>query len=122
MTILDNEKDWKHVGSAAIFDLYIDKYLLNQVKDEYYLHGVTVYKPGEEQKFNGLPFTVKKIYTYGHLICKERVLYILNQWYTTEDGVIVYTQNYNYGEYVSDMNDKNTTRHNVHILLCGDRI
>lgn len=122
LMIIDNEKDWKHVGSAAIFDLYIDKYMLDQMGDDYMLHGVTVYKPGEEQKFDGLPFKVKKIYTYGHLICKERILYVVNQWYTTEEGVVVYSQNYNYGEFVSDMNDPNTTRNNVYKLLCGDRI
>lgn len=122
LIILDDERDWKHVGSAAIFDLYIDKYMLSQIKDNYMLHGVTVYKPGEEQKFDGLPFSVKKIYTYGHLICKERILYVINQWYTTDKGVVVYSQNYNYGEFVSDMNDPNTTRNNVYKLLCGDRI
>ncbi len=120
--ILDDERDWKFVGSAAIFDLYIDKYMFDQVKQEYDLHGVTIYKDGEEQKFDGLPFEIKKIYTFGHLICKDRVLYITNQWYTTKDGVVVYSQVYEYGEYASDMNDPNTTRHLVYISLCGDKV
>lgn len=122
LVVIDNEKDWKLIGSAAIFDLYIDKYMLEQMKDDYYLHGVTIYKPGEEQKFDGLPFTVKKIYTYGHLVCKDKVLYVLNQWYTTEKGVIVYSQSYNYGEFISDMNDPNTTRNKAYHLLCGEKV
>jgi hypothetical protein len=120
--IVDNEKDWKLIGSAANFDLYIDKYMLDKVKEEYTLHGVTIYKDGEEQKFDGLPFQVKKIYTFGRLICRERALYVLNQWYTTNEGVVLYSQNYNYGEFVSDMNDPNTTRNLVYIALCGDKV
>jgi hypothetical protein len=120
--IIDNERDWKLMGSAATFDLYIDKYMFDQQKTEYNLHGLTIYKDGDEQKFDGLPFQVKKIYTFGHLICKERLLYVLNQWYTTSEGVVVYSQNYNYGEFVSDMNDPNTTRNLVYIALCGDKV
>lgn len=121
-TIVDNEKDWTLVGSSAVFDLYIDKYMLDQVKENYTLHGVTVYKDGEEQKFDGLDISVKKIYTYGHLVCKEKVLYVLNQWYTTDKGVVVYSQAYQFGEFVSDMNDPNTTRNLVYISLCGDKV
>lgn len=120
--ILDNEKDWALIGSSAIFDLYIDKYMFDQVKDNYMLHGVTVYKDGEEQRFSGLDFSIKKIYTYGRLVCGEKALYITNQWYTTKEGVIVYSQTYQYGEFVSDMNDPNTTRNLVYISLCGDKV
>jgi len=122
LILLDDERDWKFIGSAVSWDLYIDKYMVEQIKDEYVLHGVTVYKDGQEEKFDGLPFLVKKIYTHGYLVCKERILYVADQWYVTSKGVVVYSQSYKFGEFISDMNDPNTTRNKVFKLLCGDRI
>jgi hypothetical protein len=118
--IVDDEKDWRYIGSAADFDLYVDKFLFDTKRQEYFLHGVTVFN--ENQTYPGVELPVKRIYTYGHLKCNERALYVTNQWYTNEEGVVTLIQNYDYASYISDLNDPRTIRNLVYLLLCGESV
>ena len=84
------------------------------------VHSVTAYnKPFYYDTLNAV---VEKVYTYGIMDCKKKVLVIGNELYVQPDEVIVFRSGYEYGSYVIDLNAPNSLRYEILNAVCNKSI
>jgi len=65
------------------------------------IHSVTQFKEAEKTDINQIAF--QRIYSYGFIDCRLNRLYILNEYYTTEQDLIVLENKFQTGEYMVDL-------------------
>jgi hypothetical protein len=65
------------------------------------IHSVTQYKEPEKTDVNQIAF--QRIYSYGFIDCRLNQLFILNEYYTTQQNLIMLDNKFQPGEYAVDM-------------------
>lgn len=65
------------------------------------IHSVTQYKESEKTDINQIAF--QRIYSYGFIDCRLNRLFILNEYYATQQDLIVLNNKFQPGEYVVDL-------------------
>jgi hypothetical protein len=65
------------------------------------IHSVTQYREPEKTDVNQIAF--QRIYSYGFIDCRLNQLFILNEYYTTQQNLIVLENKFQRGEYVVDL-------------------
>ena len=65
------------------------------------IHSITQYKQPEQTDVNQIAF--QRIYSYGFIDCRLNQLFILNEYYTTQQDLIMLDNKFQSGEYVVDL-------------------
>lgn len=65
------------------------------------IHSVIQYKEPKKTDINQIAF--QRIYSYGFIDCRLNQLFILNEYYTTQQDLIVLHNKFQPGEYAVDM-------------------
>ena len=65
------------------------------------MHSVTQYREPKKTDVNQIVF--QRIYSYGFIDCRLNQLFILNEYYTTQQGLIMLDNKFQPGEYAVDM-------------------
>ena len=118
--ISTSQDAWLFISSESNYDVFIDKTMVDTGLKQFTFHAMTVFKT--PQVYNIITAPVHKIYTYGYLRCDEKKLYLLSDWFVDLNEVIVYSQNHEYGSYVTSLGDPNSIRNDVYNVLCGESI
>lgn len=114
-----NPDNWVKTGSTDIYSVLVEKGIVGSKKPIVEFHSVTDFNSPEE--YQGFPYKIKRIYTYGALSCSNNNLMILVDLYVDSDSIIRYTQAYQQGEYVVNMTDTKI-KQNISGAVCGDSI
>lgn len=65
------------------------------------MHSLTQFKQPEQTDINQISF--QRIYTYGFIDCRLNQLFILNEYYTTQQDLIVLDNKFQPGDYTVDL-------------------
>ena len=65
------------------------------------IHSMTQFRKSEQTDINQIAF--QRIYTYGYIDCRLNQLFILNEYYTTQDNLIMLDNKFQNGEYIVDL-------------------
>lgn len=114
-----NSDNWVKAGSTDTYSVLVEKEIIGSKKPMVDFHSVTEFNNLAE--YDGFPYKIKRIYTYGALSCSDNRLMILVDLYVDSDSIIRYTQAYQQGTYVVDMTDTKI-KQNISGAVCGDTI
>ena len=103
------------IGEAVKWSLAAHSESFKDNKNFKLLHSVTWFRVPEKTDINKIEF--HKIYTYGYIDCQNKLLHILNEWYTTTDDFVVLDNKFSSGEYVVDLT-ANVILETLEILSC----
>lgn len=118
-SVLHNDADWLYVSSLSEFKVSVDQSVVGAKANSVEFHSVTEFMSPKES--SGLPYKIKRIYSYGVMSCERSKLMLLVELYVDEQGVIRYTQSYEPGTHIVDMTGKNV-RGDIRNIVCGDTI
>ena len=79
------------------------------------MHSMTQFRTPERTDINQLSF--QRIYTYGYIDCRLNQLFILNEYYTTQDNLVVLDNKFQNGEYIVDL-EANVILQTMLIYVC----
>ena len=65
------------------------------------MHSVTQFRKPEQTDINQIAF--QRIYSYGFIDCRLNQLFILNEYYTTQQDLIMLDNKFQPGEYIVDL-------------------
>jgi hypothetical protein len=65
------------------------------------MHSVTQFRQPEQTDINKITF--QRIYSYGFIDCRLNQLFILNEYYTTQQGLIMLDNKFEAGEYIVNL-------------------
>ena len=117
--IIHNPDEWVYAELGSSYKVYIEKSMIGHKGDEVDFHSVTEFNTFEEYK--GLPYKIKRIYTYGVMSCKRSMLMIFVDMYTDLENTIRFSSAYQNGSYIVDMNETEL-RKQIKYMVCGDTI
>lgn len=121
---LDNGKEtipfvpdaWEFVTESTSYKVSVEKGALRTEQDNVEFHSVTVFN--EPFFYDSVGSLVDKIYTYGVLSCKEKVLYIFNEVYIDPKEIIVFNSIHQFGTFVVELETPNTMRNDILKAVC----
>jgi hypothetical protein len=113
-----NANDWELISVEGTYDFYIAKNSIND-KGMVKMHSLVDYHKIQENSNSPIMSSVKKIYSFGMIDCTNGILYLLNDFFTTETNQVVYIQNHDFGEYRVELLTPNTPRNKVYIRVCN---
>lgn len=112
--------EWQYVTEASDFKLLVEKGAIGSDQEYVQYHSVTVFnKPFFYDTLNDV---VDKIYTYGIMNCKDKVLVIGNELYVRPDEIVIYRSGYEYGTYVINMDAAKSLRIQILNAVCNKSI
>ena len=114
-----NSDDWVKTGSTDTYSVLVERGIVGSKKANVDFHSVTEFNSLAE--YDGFPYKIKRIYTYGVMTCSNNILMILVDIYVDSDSIIRYTQAYQQGNYVVNMTDTKI-KQNITGAVCGDTI
>ena len=114
-----NSENWVKTGSTDTYSVLVEKGIIGSKKPLVDFHSITEFNTYAE--YEGFPYKIKRIYTYGALSCTNNSLMIVVDLYVDSDNIIRYTQAYQQGTYVVDMTDTKI-KQNISGAVCGDTI
>lgn len=79
------------------------------------MHSMTQFRAPEKTDINQISF--QRIYTYGYIDCRLSQLFILNEYYTTQDNLVVLDNKFQNGEYIVDL-EANVILQTMLIYVC----
>lgn len=117
--IKHDSEEWVYVDSSKSYKLYVEKSTIGHKGDEVEFHSVTEFNTFEE--YNGLPYKIKRIYTYGVMSCSRSMLMIFVDMYTDLENTIRFSSSFQNGEFAVDMNETGL-RKQIKYMVCGDTV
>lgn len=125
---LDNGKEsihfvpdaWEFITESTSYKVSVEKGALRTEQDNVEFHSVTVFN--EPFFYDSVGSLVDKIYTYGVLSCKEKVLYIFNEVYIDPKEIIVFNSIHEFGTFVVELESPNTMRNDILKAVCNKSI
>ncbi len=115
-----NEKDWEFVAHQDNWSLYLARGEVEEVKGFRVMFSMVVFDEGVKYEFS--PKLAHRIFSFGMIHCEAAKLFMLNDFVTTNDHLVIFAQSHNFGEYSIDLKEKNTPRNKLHSMLCGKSI
>lgn len=100
------------------YNFYFRKNLVKVDSDEYAVHTMVEYKSPNGVEYSEYNITVKKIYNFGIVNCKQKSIDLLTDIFTNPEEVIVFIANYNFGIFRSELVSPNTARNAVYNKVC----
>jgi hypothetical protein len=79
------------------------------------MHSTTQFRHAEQTDINAIAF--QRIYTYGFIDCRLNQLFILNEYYTTQQDLVVLDNKFQPGEYTVDL-EANKILHTLLLYVC----
>lgn len=65
------------------------------------IHSITQFRGPQNTDINQIKF--QRIYSYGYIDCRLNQLFILNEFYTTQENLIMLDNKFHNGEYIVDL-------------------
>lgn len=90
-----------YIGEAAKWTLLANWEPWSENSAIKLMHSVTQFRKPEQTDVNQIAF--QRIYTYGFIDCRLNQLFILNEYYTTQQDLIVLDNKFQPGEYIVDL-------------------
>lgn len=100
------------------YNFYFRKNLVKIDSDGYAVHTMVEYKSPNGAEYPEYNITVKKIYNFGIVNCKQKSIDLLTDVFTNSEEVIVFIANYNFGIFRSELSSPNTARNAVYKKVC----
>lgn len=100
------------------YNFYFRKNLVKIDSTDYAVHTMVEYKSPNGVEYPEYNITVKKIYNFGILNCKQKSIDLLTDIFTNSEEVIVFIANYNFGIFRSELSSPNTARNAVYNKVC----
>lgn len=100
------------------YNFYFRKNLVRVDLDEYAVHTMVEYKLPNGVEYPEYKISVKKIYNFGIVNCKQKSIDLLTDIFTNNEEVIVFIANYNFGIFRSELSSPNTARNAVYNKVC----
>ena len=117
--IYNDPKDWYYVDSINNYSVFVEKGLVGSKKREVEYHSLVQFN--DPREFSGLPFKIKRIYTFGVMSCEQSKLMILVELYVDENDVVRITQPHDPGTFIVDMSGQ-SIRGEITKVVCGDTV
>jgi hypothetical protein len=114
------ENEWYFVAKEANYTVYLAKGEIEESNGYLMIQSHTTYNTFETYSYMEKP--VKRVFTYGAMDCDNKRLYLLGSLYSAEDNTVQYTQYYEMGEWVSDLNKEGTARNEVYKAICNKSV
>ena len=114
-----NSDDWVKTGATDTYSVLVERGIVGSKKANVDFHSITEFNSPEQ--YDGFPYKIKRIYTYGVMSCSNNSLMILVDLYADSDSIIRYTQAYQQGDYMVNMTDTKI-KQNITGAVCGDTI
>lgn len=115
-----NSTDWLFVADTPTYNVFVEKNALSTNEDTVDFHSITYFK--EPQRFDGLYEPVDKIYSYGIMDCNNSLLYIISELYVNVDQTVIFSDNFDPGSRMINMNDPGTIRYDILQPVCNKLI
>lgn len=117
--LLYNSEDWYYIIEEESYDFYL---AINMSKTDdglIRIHSLAQFKNPQDQVIGETP--ISKLYSFGVLSCEQKMFYLLNDFYVDENNLIVYTENYEPGEFIVPLKG-NILRRMVYEFACTRRL
>ena len=118
--LIHNQADWQYATETSSYTLFVEKGMIGHKDETVEFHSYMEYK--KPYKYDAIEQKIKRIYNYGILNCSQAKLYLLVDLYTDEQDIIRYRAGFDFGQYVSDLDEPNTARNDVYNLICKELI
>jgi hypothetical protein len=100
------------------YNFYFRKNLVKIDSEEYAVHTMVEYKSPNGVEYPEYNISVKKIYNFGILNCKQKSIDLLTDVFTDNEEVVVFIANYDFGIFRSELASPNTARNAVYNKVC----
>jgi len=116
-SLAHDDRQWELIAHDDKYDLYVNKGGF-EVTDNYLrMHSMIVFHKDEQVSFITTP--VRKIYSYGLVDCKNKALFLLSDFFTDSNHIVVWQQSHEMGSYITNLDGVGTPKYNMLIKLCG---
>ena len=115
------QDEWIYVGKSTKFDLFVEKGMLKNPKDETMdFHAYIEFN--EPENIEPLKELIYRIYTYGQINCRAGQMMMISDLYATVENKIEFKQFFAPGVQIIDMTTPNTLRLEAYNLICKESI
>jgi hypothetical protein len=116
--VIQEPSNYEKTYESDVYHFYIRKDIQQVGSKKYLVHTMVEYVLPDGIEYAELGYSVKRIYNYGMLDCNRRVFTLVSDIFTDETNKIVYSENYELGEFVAELTNPNTARHTVYKKVC----
>lgn len=113
-SLLEYEKSYEN----DVYNFYIRNDVRKIGPKQFLVHTMVEYKIVDGIEYAALGYTVKRIFNYGMLDCEQRAFSVTSDIYVDTINKIVYREDYELGEFVSELMTPNTARNSVYKKVC----
>lgn len=101
-----------------VYNFYIRNDVLKVGPKQFLVHTMVEYKLVDGIEYAELGYAVKRIFNYGMLDCEQRAFSLTSDIYVDSNNKIVYSEDYELGEFVSELLTPDTARNSVYKKVC----
>ena len=116
--IVYNDTVWQLAAQTNLYNLFVHKKSLNTSESVVEMTSMLIFHDPNGYKYNAIPDSALRIYTYGIIECRNGLLNLLTSWYVDKTERIIYTEIHAIDSYLVDLRESNTPRNDLFRLVC----
>ncbi len=118
--ILHHPEDWNLVSSTSNFNFLVNQSAVGNTAQVVRVFSMVEFKNPNGFKYDIIDEPVHRIYTFGIIECHNGIMNLLSSWYVDKHNHIVYTEINQPDTYLVELKTKNTSRHDLFLLVCSN--
>lgn len=116
--ILLDMNEWTKLSDEGNYTFYLSKES-NEINTGYYkVHSLVEFPDPNGVEYKNLNGPVKRIFSYGIMDCEQGIFFLLGDFYTDKDNVIVFSSQFEMGTRQVEVLTPNTARNKAYIKVC----
>jgi hypothetical protein len=118
--IIYSQEDWVYLSDEGSYLFYVNNYGFTMTDEGLYkVHSLVSFK--EPRDLTPLVKSVKQIYSFGIMSCKNKLFYLFNSFFVDKNNNIVFAQDYPPSEYIVEVSTPNTARNLSYKKVCENK-